>query len=87
MKPQDTPEALADLPPEYVLWSASTVGAVTGLGGRTAIYNAIKNDGLPKPLRIGGRKSMWRKSDVLAWIDSRQQCLSTSPHLMKGKQP
>lgn len=42
----------------------------------SALYNAIKNDGFPKPLRAGGRRSLWRQSDVFDWIDSLEQKLS-----------
>lgn len=59
---------------KYILWPVDVLSQVTGLG-RTAIYDAIKKDNFPKPLRVGSRRSMWRKSDVLAWIDSRPQHL------------
>ncbi len=64
-----------NLEDQYVLWDRTTVERVLGIK-TTALYRAINEEGLPKPIRVGARRSMWRKSDVLAWIDSRPQELS-----------
>lgn len=42
----------------------------------SALYNAIKNDGFPEPLRVGGRRSLWRQNEIFAWIDTLEQKLS-----------
>lgn len=58
----------------YILWDRKSVESVIGLG-TTGLYRAIREDGFPKPIRVGGRVSKWRKSEVLEWIDSRPQRL------------
>lgn len=68
-------KAVLNLEDQYVLWDRTTVERVLGIK-TTALYRAINEEGLPKPIRVGARRSMWRKSDVLAWIDSRPQELS-----------
>lgn len=60
---------------EHILWDRETVSSVIGLKAN-GVYSAIKNDGFPAPILVGGRRSLWKKSDVLAWIDSRPQELS-----------
>lgn len=60
---------------EHILWDRETVSSVIGLKAN-GVYSAIKNDGFPAPIRVGGRRSLWKKSDVLEWIDSRPQELS-----------
>lgn len=57
----------------YILWNIGTVMEVLNIK-RTSVYEAIKDKGLPKPIKIGGA-SKWRKSDVLQWIDTRPQGL------------
>lgn len=64
-----------NLEDHHILWDRTVVEQVLGLK-TTALYRAIKEEGLPKPIKVGARRSMWRKSDVLAWIDSRPQKLS-----------
>ena len=64
-----------NLEDRHILWDRKVVEQVVGLK-TTALYRAIKEEGLPKPIKTGSRRSMWRKSDVLAWIDSRPQELS-----------
>lgn len=58
----------------HVMWDRATVLGVIGLKSNSAFYRAIKEDGLPKPIRIG-RLAKWRKSEVLEWLDSRPQGL------------
>lgn len=68
-------DVLLNLEDRYILWDRKVVEQVVGLKA-TALYRAIKEDGLPKPIKVGARRSMWRKSDILEWIDSRPQELS-----------
>lgn len=70
-----TQETKLNLEDHHILWDRKVVEQVVGLK-TTALYRAIKEEGLPKPIKVGARRSMWRKSDVLAWIDSRPQELS-----------
>lgn len=60
----------------YVLWNRAEVKQILGLKSDSALYAAINKNGFPKPLRIGGQVSRWRKSEVLAYIDSCPQELA-----------
>lgn len=39
---------------------------------RGTIYNLIKDEGFPKPVKIGSR-SLWRADAVDAWAKGREQ--------------
>lgn len=54
--------------------------------GRTALYAAIKNDGFPQPYRFGKRISLWKRSEVLAWLSAQPRGVRppTSPNGCKG---
>lgn len=66
---------------DYVLWTRDEVKQILGLKSNSALYNAINQSGFPKPLRIGGQVSRWRKSDVLKYIDNCPQELAN--HIAK----
>lgn len=68
-------KASLNLEDQHVLWDRRTVEKVLGIK-TTALYRMMKESGLPKPIRLGARRVMWKRSDVLAWIDSRPQELS-----------
>lgn len=38
--------------------------------GRSAIYTKIKTDGFPQNILLGGR-AVWRKSEVMAWVEEK----------------
>jgi len=38
--------------------------------GRSAIYAKIKDDGFPENIMLGGR-AVWRKSEVMAWVEEK----------------
>ena len=40
---------------------------------RSRIYEFMKNehDAFPRPIRLGARSVGWRRSEVVAWLDSR----------------
>jgi prophage regulatory protein len=38
---------------------------------KPSIYRKIAEGDFPAPIRLGERRSAWKLSDVLAWIDSR----------------
>lgn len=59
-----------ELPPHQIFDPLENVKKITNLG-RTAVYAAIKSSGFPEPIQVGARKVVWRRSDVLAWMDSR----------------
>lgn len=58
----------------HIMWDRKTVLEVMGVKGDSTLYRAIKNDGLPKPIRVG-KSARWRKSEILEWLDSRPQGL------------
>ena len=62
---------------DYILWTRDEVKKILGLKSNSALYNAINQNGFPKPLRIGGQVSRWRKSDVLKYIDNCPQELNS----------
>ncbi len=39
---------------------------------RTTLYHATKRGEFPSPVKLGKRAVGWRRSDVLAWIKSRE---------------
>lgn len=53
----------------HTLWAKPKVKEVLGIAD-TSLYQLIKKGELSKPLKIG-RRSLWRKSDVLAFIDAK----------------
>lgn len=67
-----------NLDDRYVLWDVNTVMEVLDIK-RTSVYAAIKDSGLPKPIKVGGL-SKWRKSEILDWLDSRPQGLEHEIH-------
>ncbi len=53
----------------HTLWAKPKLKEVLGISD-TTLYQLIKDGELAKPLKIG-RRSLWRKCDVLAFIDSK----------------
>lgn len=58
---------------DYKLLRIKEVMATTRLG-KTTIYNMIKNDAFPKPVRIGKRTVVWLESDVQKFVQERILC-------------
>lgn len=54
------------------IWRLPRVAATIGMG-RSWIYLAVQEGRFPAPIRIGSRAIGWKRSDVLAWLDSRQR--------------
>ena len=79
MESKKTLDAI-QLEDRHILLDRKAVLDILGLKADSALYRAIKEDSFPKPLRIGGRASRWRKSDVLEWIDNRPQHLEHEAH-------
>jgi len=40
---------------------------------RTATYSAIKHLGFPQPYQFGPRIVRWKRTEVLAWMESRKR--------------
>lgn len=68
---------LSPIPTGIMYDDLPTVARYTGLG-RTAIYDAIRNKGFPDPVRFGARTVRWKRTEVLAWIESRPRGIRPS---------
>lgn len=49
------------------------------LMGRTAIYQAMKDNGFPQPYRVGKRQVRWKISEVLEWLDNQPRGVRSTP--------
>ena len=58
--------------PEIRLIRMKEVMAICAMS-KSSIYEAIRKDGFPKPVRLYGRTSAWIKSEVLQWAQLRIQ--------------
>ncbi|WP_421516496.1 helix-turn-helix transcriptional regulator [Brucella pseudogrignonensis] len=38
--------------------------------GKTTIYQYVKDNKFPKPLRLGANKIRWRQDEVVEWLES-----------------
>lgn len=54
------------------IWRLPRVLAATGMG-RTWTYNAVARREFPAPVKLGARAVGWRRSDVEAWLESREE--------------
>ena len=55
--------------PDHLLSMAELVFSLSVSKG--TIYTLIRDEGFPKPIKISKRRSVWRESEVKAWLDSR----------------
>lgn len=69
MKDRNQPN---DLPQEVIYDDLKTVRQYSGMG-RTAIYEAVRNSGFPQPYQFGKRIVRWKRTEVLAWMESRKR--------------
>lgn len=60
------------IPDDAIYDDAKTVETYTRMG-RTAIYAAIRDLEFPEPYQVGKRIVRFRRSEVLAWLESRQR--------------
>ena len=37
---------------------------------KSTIWGKVANGAFPKPIKIGANVSVWRESDITAWIDN-----------------
>ncbi|QBX35110.1 AlpA family phage regulatory protein [Paracoccus liaowanqingii] len=54
------------------IWRLPRVTATIGMG-RSWVYSAVSQGRFPAPVRLGTRAIGWKRSDVQAWLDSRQR--------------
>ncbi|MBC7684541.1 MAG: AlpA family phage regulatory protein [Bdellovibrionales bacterium] len=66
--------------PEIRLIRMKEVIAICAMS-KSSIYEAIKKEGFPKPVRLHGRTSAWIKSEVLLWAQLRIQASRAAPPL------
>lgn len=59
----------------YILWDREEVKRHFYWKSDSALYQAIRIYQFPLPIRVGGRRVVWRLSDIKKWIDSRPQGL------------
>lgn len=52
------------------LLAMEEVMALTGLKSRTSVYRAVDSGVLPEPMKLGSR-TFWRKSEILAKLESK----------------
>ncbi|WP_103175015.1 AlpA family transcriptional regulator [Paracoccus sp. SY] len=52
----------------------SNVLSITGMS-RSWLYCAAAEGRFPSPVRLGARAIGWKRSDVQAWLDSRERVL------------
>ena len=45
------------------------VSSITTLA-KSTIWAKVANGGFPKPIKLGANVSVWRESDIAAWIDT-----------------
>lgn len=50
----------------------SEVEARCGIG-RSTIYDWMKRGHFPNPVKLGSRLVAWRESDIVAWLESREE--------------
>lgn len=58
------------LPTKDIFDPRPMVMQITSLG-TTALYAAMKNDNFPQPYRVGPRRVVWNRAEVLQWMESR----------------
>ncbi len=68
---QSATTALSDTA-EHRLLRIADVCQLTSLS-RSSIYEMAKEQTFPRPVAIGANRVAWRMSDVVAWINTRQQ--------------
>jgi prophage regulatory protein len=52
-----------------------SVRNLTGLSTSTPYAMMARGD-VPRPVRLGKRAVGWRESDLIAWLESREQAVS-----------
>ncbi|MBY6203178.1 AlpA family phage regulatory protein [Maritalea mobilis] len=53
------------------IWRLPRVLKATGMG-RSWTYEAIARREFPAPVKLGSRAVGWRRSDIEAWLESRE---------------
>ncbi len=56
---------------QHIIWRLPQTLAVTGLT-KSTLYRLARLGKFPKPVKLSERASGWKRSDVEAWINSRE---------------
>lgn len=56
---------------QEIIWRKRDVLAAIGMKS-TWLHEAVKAGIFPKPIRIGSRAVGWRRSEIEAWLKSRE---------------
>ncbi len=74
-----------EIPPDEIYDDMNRMQTYVPIG-RTAVYAAIKNDGFPQPYQFGKRISLWKRSEVQAWLSKRPKGVKSpmNPNGCKG---
>lgn len=40
---------------------------------KSTVYRLLRDHDLPKPLRLGEGRSVWREDEIVAWIETRSE--------------
>ena len=40
---------------------------------RATVYSLMKTDGLPAPIKLGPKRSRWRRGEILEYLQSRRR--------------
>jgi predicted DNA-binding transcriptional regulator AlpA len=82
---KDTVTQQDSVPDEIIFDDLKTMETYTKMG-RTATYNAIKEEGFPEPYQFGKRIVRWKRIEVLAWMESRKRGTRMTPVQRKQQQ-
>ncbi|HCW20357.1 AlpA family phage regulatory protein [Achromobacter sp.] len=64
------------LPTEAIFDPRPVVTAMTSMSV-TQLYSAMSKDGFPLPYQLGLRRVVWKRAEVLAWMESRPRGVRT----------
>ncbi|CAM5188344.1 hypothetical protein CDEN61S_01658 [Castellaniella denitrificans] len=68
----------APIPEDIIYDDLPTMSRYTNMG-RTAVYAAIRDMDFPQPYQFGARIVRWKRTEVLAWMESRQRGTRMTP--------
>lgn len=66
-----TEEKRQKIDDDYIFLDRETVKKKLLLKSDTSLYDLIRNNGFPLPVKLGRRRSGWRLSEVHEWMDKQ----------------
>ena len=70
MEPIEAPLKEGPIGPDITFLRLNEVLAICGMS-RSSVYEAIKEEKFPAPVKLGVRSAGWVKSEVIAWANAR----------------